>query len=156
MASANRLLSLGATAVVVALAAGCGSSSRHSGSACGADQYAVAVSSNGATGGIVGAVRITRVHGPSCRLATTVRLAVRHGAELVDAVSGNPASARVDRQLGSTPFAESWVWRNWCAHGAGYVFVASVGHDTVRADVRTTPRCDEPEAPSKLLRLSSS
>ena len=150
MACANRLLLLLGAIAVVAVAAGCGSSSRHGGSACGANQYAVDLSSNGATGGIVGSVRITRVHVSSCRLAITVRLAIRRGAELVDSVKGNPATARVDRQLGPAPFAESWVWRNWCSHGTGFALVASVGSATARADVPTTPRCDEPKAPSTL------
>ena len=151
------LLPLGVSAAAT-LFAGCGSSSRQSQAptttaACSANRYHVDLVLNGATGGLVGIVKLAPV-GQACRLATTIDLSVRRAdGALVTSVTGNPAALSVDRDLSSEPLTISWIWRNWCGRHDGLALVASAGGVSDRAPVTTPPRCDRPNAASTLARL---
>jgi len=137
---------------------GCGSPSpgEHSSamSPCRSGDYVLALSPNGATGGIVAIAQIRSSAAASCRLATQLRFAVQHaGGSLVTQIEGNPAHVQISAALTpSTVLVHDWLWRNWCGPGGHFRFVASTAAGRFAA-YATPPRCAAPGSPSRLTRV---
>jgi hypothetical protein len=154
---------LGLAAVVLSL--GCGSRSSRETAAggppssaaqpCRSGDYVLRLSTNGATGGIVGIVQVRSTAGASCRLETQLHFTTEHAdGSPVKEIDGNPARFRLQARLSpSAVLARDWIWRNWCGSAERFRFAAAAGRE--RASVRgiTPPRCDDQRAPSRLMRL---
>jgi len=148
----------------VLMSVGCGSSSRHpvadgrssnTARPCSAGDYTLRLSTNGATGGIVGVVQIRSTAGAPCRLETQLRFTTEHAdGSAVAQIDGNPAASPLHARLSpSMVLARDWIWRNWCGNAEQFKFAATAGPE--RASMRgiAPPRCDDPQARSRLMRL---
>jgi hypothetical protein len=150
---------LGLVATLMSL--GCGSSSSRQNAASGPAQpcrtgdYSLGLSTNGATGGIVGVVRIRSTLGTSCRLEAQLRFITQHvDGSPVRHVDGNPALLPLRSRLSpSTDLVRDWIWRNWCGSAERFRFAARVGSESASRRGISPPRCDDPRAASKLMRL---
>jgi hypothetical protein len=113
------------------------------------------LSTNGATGGIVGVVRIRSTGGTSCRLETQLRFITQNAdGSPVRHVDGNPALLPLRSRLSpSMVLVRDWIWRNWCGSAERFRFAARVGSESASMRGISPPRCDDPRAPSKLMRL---
>lgn len=144
----------------VLLAAGCGSTRTGGGSSeaarpCGTGDYALKLSTNGATGGIVGVVQIRSKAETACRLETQLRFATEHeDGSTVAQIDGNPTSFALRAHLSpSTVLVRDSIWRNWCGNSEKFTFAASAGPERASMPGIAPPRCDDPHARSRLMRL---
>ena len=161
MAERRALIAVLGLAAVLPL--GCGSSrqtaaggrSSNAMQPCRAGDYALRLSTNGATGGIVGVVQIRSTAGHPCRLETQLHFATEHAdGSSVGQIDGNPAAFPLHARLSpSTVLARDWVWRNWCGHAEQFKFAAAAGTERASMAGIAPPRCDDPQAQSKLMRL---
>jgi hypothetical protein len=155
---------IGGVAAVLLLL-GCGSSSSRGTAAsgpsttatrpCHTGDYGLRLSTNGATGGIVGVVQIRSAVGASCRLETQLHFSAQHAdGSTVRQVDGNPALLSIRARLTpSTVVVRDWLWRNWCGTAERFTFAASAGPERASTRGISPPRCDDPRAPSRLMRL---
>jgi hypothetical protein len=121
--------------VLAAVALGAGGEG-HAAPAC----HRITIGLNGATGGVVAAVRVSDRGRSTCRLVLSVR---RADGTLVRRIRGNPEVVTGDARL-----VRDWIWRNWCGPRRRFLFVAG----TARA-ATAPPACASRAAPSTLRRL---
>src|SRR5262249_30438920 len=142
----------GLTAV---LPLGCGSSrqpARNAAQPCRTGDYALRLSTNGATGGIVGIVQIRSKAGTSCRLETQLRLTTEHAdGSRVGQIDGNPTVFPLREHLSpSSVLVRDSIWRNWCGSAERFTFDATAGPGGAAMNGIAPPRCDDPHSPSRL------
>ena len=127
---------VGAVALLPSL--GCGSSSRETAAGrrasnaaqpCRTGDYLLRLSTNGATGGIVGVVQIRSKAATSCRLETQLRFSAQHAdGSPVREVDGNPALLALRASFSpSMVLVRDWIWRNWCGRRLRAVGIIASG-----------------------------
>jgi hypothetical protein len=131
--------------------------------ACAADRLHATAGWEGATGSLVGSVRVTSRGGAGCALAgsPTIQLLDRHG-RVLPTRTGRYGRSQVTSVLvrPGVAAAVAFVWSNWCGPNPGRLglrvtlpgrgsLVPAVAAGTPR---ELTARCDAPGAPSTLSR----
>jgi hypothetical protein len=148
----------------VLLSLGCGSSSRETAAGspssnaaqpCRSGDYVLRLSTNGATGGIVGIVQVRSTAETACRLETQLHFTTQHAdGSPVKEIDGNPGLIRLQARLSpSTVLARDWTWRKWCGSTERFRFAAEAGPERTSMRGISPPRCDDQSAPSRLMRL---